>query len=198
MAYDPKLYKACREGDMKRVRSTLAAIAKEPNADIRAKLQQKLGIYGYTPLHESATEGHHEVLRYLIEQGGNVDAKASNGYTPLHLAASGGHVECVKVLLEHGANINEPDDFRKTPINTAELGARMGVVKVLKSAGTCTGTTQLGDEAYKGPVFHAACLHCCSSLLSRVRWPSHFSCVCIAYNIITCLSLVMYAQSISS
>ena len=142
MSHDPKLYKACREGDIRKVRSTLDVISKEPNADVPAKLQQKLGIYGYTPLHEAATEGHHEVLRFLIEKGGNVDAKASNGYTPLHLASSGGHVECVKVLLEHGANINEHDDFRKTAINTAELGARTKVVRVLKSAGMRSVTAE--------------------------------------------------------
>lgn len=161
MSHDPKLYKACREGDIRKVRSTLEAIAREPHADIPVKLQQKLGIYGYTPLHESATEGHHEVLRFLIEQGGNVDAKASNGYTPLHLAASGGHVECVKVLLEYGANINEHDDFRKTAIYTAELGARTKVVRVLKSAGMFTGTTERDDRN--------VCCVLCFSLYSRVH-----------------------------
>ena len=131
---DQRLHSLCHDGNLKRVKELLDDM-KRQGIDVPAKLSQKLGVFGYTPLHEAVTDGHPKVLQLLIDYGGFVNSKASSGYTPLHLAASGGHVECARILLLSGADLSSKDEYQKTPLDTAELSARTNVVKVLRSAG---------------------------------------------------------------
>ena len=52
-------------------------------------------------------EGHTQIVKYLIENGANVNAKADeagDSETPLIDAAENKHLDCVKVLLENDAD----------------------------------------------------------------------------------------------
>ena len=52
---------------------------------------------GYTPLHAAASYGHHDLIDYLVNHGGNINIQDNEGDTPLH------HVEDVntaKLLVE--------------------------------------------------------------------------------------------------
>merc|ERR1711971_553966 len=49
------------------------------------------------------------LLRLLVDQGANLDAKDSKGLTPIMIAAVRGHTEVVKFLKEKGANLSECD-----------------------------------------------------------------------------------------
>ncbi|KAK1650406.1 hypothetical protein QYE76_068211 [Lolium multiflorum] len=81
---------------------------------------------GTTPLVCAVFDGNIEVMKYLLDRGGNPRKKTPGGLTllhaaaakgnpadimledhggtPLHAAASGGHDEAMKILLEHGAD----------------------------------------------------------------------------------------------
>ena len=63
---------------------------------------------GRTALHRAAEEGHVAVVRYLVEQGADVDARAFwyLDRTPLHYAARRGHLEVVEFLVGAGADVN--------------------------------------------------------------------------------------------
>lgn len=39
---------------------------------------------GVTPLHDACTNGHLEIIRYLLDRGASVLAKTDDGQTPLH------------------------------------------------------------------------------------------------------------------
>ena len=100
---------------------------------LAAKLANRKGVFGYTPLHEAVASGKADVLNYLLTatRDAHVNCKANSGYTPLHLAASSGHWDCVKTLLDHSADISIADEYGKTPKQTAELSSKTSIVKLL-------------------------------------------------------------------
>ena len=61
---------------------------------------------GETPLHEAAAKGNIQIVRLLVENDFNVNAKSGiDKNTPLHFAAGNGHAETVGALVEAGADI---------------------------------------------------------------------------------------------
>jgi len=61
---------------------------------------------GSLPLFIAAGEGRSDVVRYLLAEGADVNAREKLGDTALTEAAYYGHVALVKELLAHGADIN--------------------------------------------------------------------------------------------
>ena len=67
-------------------------------------------VYGGTPLHYAAINGHFEITRLLIQNGADVNVKKNDGNTPLHYAAWNGHVNILHLLVENGANLEVQDN----------------------------------------------------------------------------------------
>jgi ankyrin repeat protein len=61
---------------------------------------------GCMPLFIAAGEGRSDVVRYLLAEGADVNAREKLGETALTEATHNGHVALVKELLSHGADIN--------------------------------------------------------------------------------------------
>ncbi|MDH4227644.1 MAG: ankyrin repeat domain-containing protein [Deltaproteobacteria bacterium] len=101
------LIDAARSGNTSMIYA-LAALG----ADVNAKDKN-----GYTPLHHAMNRGDDEVVKFLIEKGADVNAKASSdGKTPLLI--EGSH-ETVKLLLASGADIKAIDKDGNTAMHTA-------------------------------------------------------------------------------
>lgn len=80
-------------GDAKRV---LEAIEKGYNVN-----QPSEG--GYTALHAAAENNHVEVIRLLVSNGADINARVVTGMTPLDMAIEAECHEAVNLLLELGS-----------------------------------------------------------------------------------------------
>jgi len=60
-------------------------------------------IFGDTPLHIAAASGVLLLVKYLVSQGADVNARNKAGSTPLHKAMLGGKIPIVEFLLENKA-----------------------------------------------------------------------------------------------
>lgn len=58
----------------------------------------KCDIWGNTPLHLAAANGHHGCISFLVAFGANVWCLDNDYHTPLDMAATKGHMECVRYL----------------------------------------------------------------------------------------------------
>ena len=82
-------------------------------------------------LHLAVQYGHTELVRFLLDQGADINARARGaagygesgvpGSTPLHVAASSGRAEIAMLLLERGAHVHAMrDEQHVTPLALAE------------------------------------------------------------------------------
>ena len=72
-----------------------------------------------TPLHWAASQGHEEIVDYLIEHGALVNAKDGQGQTSLHYAAVKGHNSIISKLAENGAFLEPLNRNNQTPAQVA-------------------------------------------------------------------------------
>ncbi|XP_071315475.1 ankyrin repeat domain-containing protein 53 isoform X2 [Trachinotus anak] len=72
-------------------------------------------------------------LRYLLENGTDVNVTTDSGQTPLHLAASEGLLDCTKILVQAGADVLAQDSMGHTPLDFARIWCRREIARYLKS-----------------------------------------------------------------
>lgn len=88
---------------------------------------------GWTPLHYAATNGHLEILRFLLDKGAYVDPESPNQTTALMMAVRGGHIHVVKELLDRGANLSQMNQLQMTAIDFADQFNQVEIAKGLRS-----------------------------------------------------------------
>ena len=85
------------------------------------------------PIHETAWEGHTEIVKILVPLTDNPNAPNNHGYTPIHKAAWHGNTEIVKILAPLTDNPNAPNKEGYTPIYFAAYKGHTEIVRILKS-----------------------------------------------------------------
>lgn len=105
---------------------------------------------GLAALHYGARNGHLEIVRYLIENGAEVDLPGMNDGTALSSAVGFGHKKVVDYLLSIGANVNQRNIYGDTALHVAAYhDNRVYIIKKLidhgaiKSAKNKKGRTPL-------------------------------------------------------
>ncbi|XP_041479757.1 uncharacterized protein LOC121427431 [Lytechinus variegatus] len=115
MEADTKLHEAVHFGDTNLVESALEDGA-NPNS---------IGLYGWSPMHEAASNGDTEVLDLLIQFKGDPNCSDDlEGCTPVHYAAREGHTDCLRALLKAGGHHDTENNGGKSPLDEASEECR--------------------------------------------------------------------------
>jgi len=90
----------------------------------------------WTAMHYAATFGDVDIMKVLIQNGGDVNARTRDEeyLTPLNIAVYDGHKDIVELLLKHGAEVNGQDDYERTVLCCAILADRSDIAKILIDA----------------------------------------------------------------
>ena len=114
-----------------------------------------------TALMKAAGQGHIEVVRFLVEQGADLDVRNRQGQNALMFAAAGGHLTVVVFLIDSGADMS-PIGFiysyeygPYTPLMWAAYNGQLEVVNLLLEYGKIIRISgspgfALGWAAYRG------------------------------------------------
>ena len=86
-------------------------------------------MFGDTPLHRAAKNGHTEIARIFMDTIAESDNNPPNcdGITPLHNAARNGHWKTVQMFVENIKYLSPRTDSGDTPLH---LAAKNGHLKV--------------------------------------------------------------------
>ncbi|EAX99582.1 ankyrin repaeat protein, putative [Trichomonas vaginalis G3] len=142
--YTPSdLLRAANEGDL---RTIVGAISN--NKDFLNETDEN----GMNPLMLSAWKGHLDCVRFLLNEGCEIDKKTNIGSTALMLASEGGHVNVINLLIERGAQVNIQTDTGSTAASYAAFNDRLEALKTLVEHGT---NVNIPDQNGATPLFCA-------------------------------------------
>ena len=89
--------------------------------------------YGMTPLDYAALNGHVEIIRFLLQNGAEVNVKNNGGIAPLHCSAWNGHVDILHLLVENGANLEAQDRNGWRALHDAAVNGHLPFIQELIS-----------------------------------------------------------------
>lgn len=106
------LHHAASKGDIHR----LEVLVARGNGDRFLNAEDEMG---YTPLHWAVTNGHLHAVRYLLDQGADINymSQRLHGSPPLYLAVCDAQMDMTELLLKRGADARYHDcchDIRAT------------------------------------------------------------------------------------
>lgn len=78
-----------------------------------------------------------KAMRWLVEQGADINARNKWGLTPLHdiIIFAGGRLSTVELLFELGADIHAVTPDGNTPLHEAAMWGRLPIAKMLIERG---------------------------------------------------------------
>jgi len=76
---------------------------------------------GWAPIHYAATNGHLQIVQFLMAHGAKVNAYSPSETTPLMMAIGSGNDDLIKYLLDNGADLSLRNHEGYTAIDIAQL-----------------------------------------------------------------------------
>ncbi|KAI3775465.1 hypothetical protein L1987_50042 [Smallanthus sonchifolius] len=108
----------------------------------------------------AAEQNKLDILKQIINHGGDVTVPKTNGSTALHVAVCEGNIEMVKFLLTQGADIDKSDDHGWTPRDLADQQGHHDIRKLfLKVKSTDKDYTALTKTSSLMPFQRAESRH---------------------------------------
>lgn len=109
--------------------------------------------YSRTLLSDAAKMGRQVVVKWLIENGTELESKDIYGRTPLSLAARSGYEAVCKLLLGGGADLESKNSYNRTPLSDAAENGHEIVCKLLLESGA---ELESKDSYNRTPLLYAA------------------------------------------
>lgn len=88
---------------------------------------------GWAPIHYAATNGHLQIVEFLLAHGARVNAFSPSETTPLMMAIGSGNEQLIKYLLDNGADLSLRNHEGYTAIDVAQLFGKDDIRDGLKS-----------------------------------------------------------------
>lgn len=125
---ESQLSQAVANEDVKKVQEILNTSAE---ANVSKAAEDPSNELGDSPLHLACAKGSLPVVKMLLKQGANINAKNKEGVTPLMTATSKGHKELVQYLLENGADCAIQAGNGSTALMFASSAGHVEIVEIL-------------------------------------------------------------------
>ena len=82
-----------------------------------ALVEEEEASFRWRPLHIAAKSGQGAMVKFLIQRGAQINARACYGIQPIHEASASGSVEAIDALVEAGAAVDCSDGVRYRPLD---------------------------------------------------------------------------------
>jgi len=122
------LHMASQKGHLDIVEYLILKGAKE-------SINKKNSDWGCTALHYAAQQKKSDILKVLVENGGDINAGDKDDWTPLHYAATKGSLESVEYLISKGAKVDAKNKSGKIPFDIAVKELNTGLVEFFLKSG---------------------------------------------------------------
>lgn len=99
---------------------------------------------------DAIRRGDVQIVRALLEQGTDVDARDRYGQTALMLAAHAGHREVVEILIAHRVDLNITAKFGLSALMLALIAGHEEVARFLARAGADLSLRGTGAPGFAG------------------------------------------------
>jgi len=76
------------------------------------QIKDDINIFGWTPLHFTANNGHLEMVEFLVEKGSGINKRTLSGKSPYNLAEEAGKNEMLQLIIKLGGS-PKPQQFPK-------------------------------------------------------------------------------------
>ena len=107
---------------------------------------------GWGALHYAAFADRDEVLRLLIENGGDINARSPNGSTALMMTAREGHEPIARLLLDAGADATLTNDSGESALTWAMRHEHFKIAQQVSSPPVLSQVTKAPPESFGAPV----------------------------------------------
>lgn len=103
---------------------------------------------GFTALTRAASNNDTDVLKILIDENGNVEARDNHDATPLMRAVGHGMLDSARMLIDYGAILDAQDKWGWTALMWAAAYGKRETLRLLLNRGaTATMKNNVGETA---------------------------------------------------
>ncbi len=126
--YNSEIFEAAADGDLEKVKKLVNA---NPDLVNSKDNDGGPGLYRETALHMAALYDRTDIVKFLLANKADVDARSVDSKTPLYWAALTGHKDVAELLLANGADVNATGNDGEAPLHAAARNSRADMVKLL-------------------------------------------------------------------